>query len=115
MNETAAIQKFKKDHPEGVYYKLHGGRFQSTLPDILWIKNGLVQFLEFKVVDGDFLPWAKCRLGQYLTMIKMRDNNAEVWYVVWSKKRKQFYKFPPEIVVEGKSTPLDESMVYLLS
>jgi hypothetical protein len=106
VNETQAIALFRRQYSGGFWQKLHGGRYQSNLPDILWIKDGITRFLEFKIVDGDVLPWAKCRLGQHLTMRKMLSEGATVGYVVYSCRQKGFFWVSPLRVVEGESTIL---------
>ena len=84
--------------------KLHGGRFQSDLPDVIVIKaDGGVSFIEFKIVDHLVLPWAKCRLGQHLMMLGMEKHHADVWYWVWSREAEAFYAIPPNFICEGET------------
>jgi hypothetical protein len=107
MNETAAAVLFRRRHPEGFWKKLHGGKFQRDLPDILWGYRGGVQFLEFKIIDKDILPWSKCRLGQHLTMIQMMKEGMDVKYICYSKEYRSFFIIPPDQVYEGGSTKLN--------
>lgn len=102
MNETQAIAKFKRKFPGDLFYKLHGGRYQSSLPDIIWIRDNRAYFVEFKVVDNMALHWSKCRLAQDLTLKQMRKKYDDVFYVVYSKRNDAFYRVNPEDVEEDK-------------
>jgi hypothetical protein len=107
MNETEAYRKFKAGKP-GFWKKLHGNKYQSGMPDIIWIYNGYTDWMEFKIVDGTTLPWSKMRLQQHLTMMSMFNAGANVYYVVWSREKECFYRIQPDWVVEETTTNLLE-------
>lgn len=111
MTETQAIELFKKKMP-GIFFKLHGNMFQSSLPDIIWINEGVTKFLEFKIVSGLTLGWAKCRLAQHLTMMKMLGAGADVSYCVFSKTKGRFYRVPVTEVHEGQGTSMLDTWSY---
>ena len=101
MNETQAYRLFVKQFEPSFSAKLHGNKFQSGLPDLIFAKDGKHAFMEFKIVTGDSLPWSKCRLGQHLTMMQMLKAGMPVWYIVYSLKTEAFYAISPEEVSEG--------------
>ena len=106
MTETQAIAKWRKMHPKDMIIKLHGGRYQSSLPDTIHIAgngNGEVLFYEVKCVDGSTLPWSKCRLDQDLMLKKLARMGAPAYYLVWSKIMDCFYLVDPLQVKEGES------------
>lgn len=105
MNETQAIAYWRKLHLDDLVIKLHGGRFQSSMPDIIHISKatGEVMFLEVKSVPGSTLPWSKCRLDQDLMLKKMSRMRANAKYLVWSNSMDCFYFVDPCLVKEGES------------
>lgn len=105
MNETQAYRKFQTSHA-GWFRKLHGNRYQSGLPDIIWIDRGVVRFLEFKVSDGPKVPWKKFRLNQHLTMLQMAKHGANVKYVIYIKETGTFHMVDPQQVTEEKGVDL---------
>lgn len=105
MNETDAYTRFKKSRP-GWFKKLHGNRYQSGLPDIIWIHEGVTRFLEFKISDGLVVPWRKFRLNQHLTMREMSSHGAKVFYVIFVRENEKFYAVNPTAVVEEKGIDL---------
>lgn len=107
MTETQVISKWRKEHPNHVVLKIHGGRFQSSLPDIIDIDpTGKVKFLEVKSVTGKTLPWSKMDLAQLLMLRKLGKQGAFARYLVWSDKL-GYVVLDPELVVEGTSTDLE--------
>lgn len=112
MNETQAIAVWRKKYPADVILKLHGGRFQASLPDLIHITStGQVNFLEVKSVSGLTLPWSKCRLDQHLMLRKIRKTGASALYLVWSNASERFYLVDPMGMAEGESTHLEGCQV----
>lgn len=106
MTETEAIAKWRKKHPKDLVIKLHGGRFQSALPDVIQIAgngSGEILMYEVKSVSGTTLPWSKCRLDQHLMLQKLARMNAPAFYLVWSNQMECFYIVEPLQVKEGES------------
>ena len=91
-------------YPDEMVIKFHGGRFQSDLPDTMVVgRGGEIRLIEFKIVDGMTLPWAKCRLGQHLMMLGLEKRHVDVWYWVWSREASAFYAIPPNFICEGET------------
>lgn len=113
MNETEAIALWRRMHSKDVILKIHGGRFQSCLPDLIHVsgRDGAVAFLEVKSVPGTTLPWSKCRLDQHLMLQKLARTGAEARYLVWSNGHKAFYLVDPMKVVEEETYQLKDAEV----
>jgi len=106
-NETAALKAWKARNEKYWSLKLHGGRFQSAMPDVIAIgPKGDVWFLEFKCVSGVTLPWSKCRLDQHLMLKQLKARGTNCYYVVWSEKKQEFFYINPDEVREGETLEL---------
>ncbi len=106
-NETAAQNAWRNHHPQYMTIKLHGGRFQSALPDVMAIgTKGDVWFLEFKCVSGVTLPWSKCRLDQHLMLKRLKSRGTNAYYVVWSEAKQDYFYINPDNVIEEQTYEL---------
>lgn len=78
MTETQAIERFRREHPDWLVIKLHGGEYQSGLPDTIVIKpNGEHVWVEWKIGKQ-----AKWRANQHAMMLKLQRQGARVFYAI---------------------------------
>lgn len=78
MTETQAIERYRKQHPGWLVIKLHGGEFQSGLPDTIVIDEcGNHTWLEWKIGKQ-----AKWRANQHAMMLKLQRQKARVFYAI---------------------------------